>query len=160
MEANFYENASQFLAKDGMYITDTSVYIVSNNESDKNVSIIKKNGKNLYTYKPVYLFSTGSNNYFLYDYGSIRSSAIQKYVERISKNMLFSGMHAIALVLMNKGYNLDTYKNYIAQLLDGHIKDLPEVVNSFYIPQCDTYRVYNRSQYSNMSLYLEAAKEM
>lgn len=74
--------------------------------------------------------------------------------------MLFSGMRAIALVLMNKGYILDTYKNYIAQLLDGHIKDLPEVVNFFYIPQCDTYRVYNRSQYSNMSLYLEAAKEM
>ncbi len=45
MEANFYENASQFLAKDGMYITDTSVYIVSNNESDKNVSIIKKTEK-------------------------------------------------------------------------------------------------------------------
>lgn len=160
MNYKIYEKTKRFLAKNGMYITASSVYTISNNENNEQVPVIIKNGKELYTYKPVYLFQNKDNSQFLHDFGTIRSSVVQKYIEQISKETLFNGMHAIALVLMSKGYSLDSYKEYIAQLLDGQISDLPEFVNSSYVPQCSTYRIYNHSQYSSMALYLEAAKEM
>ena len=160
MNYKIYEKTKRFLAKNGMYITASSVYTISNNENNEQVPVIIKNGKELYTYKPVYLFQNKDNSQFLYDFGTIRSSVVQKYIEQISKETLFNGMHAIALVLMSKGYSLDSYKEYIAQLLDGQISDLPEFVSSSSISQCSVYRVYNRSQYSSMALYLEAAKEM
>ncbi len=155
-----FDNNSSNLAHNGMYITASSVYTISNNEKNEQIPIIIKNGKELHTYKPVYLFQNKDNSQFLYDFGTIRSSVVQKYIEQISKETLFNGMHAIALVLMSKGYSLDSYKEYIAQLLDGQISDLPEFVNSSFVPQCSTYRIYNHSQYSSMALYLEAAKEM
>ena len=160
MNYKIYEKTKRFLAKNGMYITASSVYTISNNENNEQVPVIIKNGKELYTYKPVYLFQNKDNSQFLYDFGTIRSSVVQKYIEQISKETLFNGMHAIALVLMSKGYSLDSYKEYIAQLLDGQIENLPEFVNSSYVPQCSTYRIYNHSQYSSMALYSEAAKEM
>ena len=155
-----FDKNSSTLAHDGMYITHSSVYIISDNENNEQIPIIIKNGKKLNTYKHVYLFQNKDNSQFLYDFGTIHSSAVQKYIEQISKETLFNGMHAIALVLMSKGYILDSYKEYIAQLLDGQISDLPEFVSSSSISQCSVYRVYNRSQYSSMALYLEAAKEM
>ena len=83
MNYKIYEKTKRFLAKNGMYITASSVYTISNNENNEQVPVIIKNGKELYTYKPVYLFQNKDNSQFLYDFGTIRSSVVQKYIEQI-----------------------------------------------------------------------------
>lgn len=145
-------------ASAGMYITESSVYVLSGDKQGE--MTLKKNGEKKFDGKEVHILFDGVHRQLAWDNYQGHTSDIVGYVPQVSRDDLLLFFEEIYKREMAIGTKIQGYSNEVAKLLVDPNYYIIGFRRNKTLEQCNIYRIYDRIQYSEMALYIGAAKAL
>lgn len=144
------------IAENGLYITENTVYTVSQSKKHADERVLRKN--NIPKFEGAVM---KRGNQLEWDMGRGSTSTIQKYVRQIPRETFMQGMDLIADDLeVEKRSDLKAHMMQLQQFLSSQDATLPELASAKAIPQCPFYKEYSALHFGQAAIYVRVAQMM